>query len=1358
MRSSSFKSLATSLAAMSYVLASSSAVMADDTEIFFNAAYSVETRPNILFVIDTSGSMGSTPSTGGSLSKLQIVKNAMNQLLTEVEDVNVGLARYTVPGGPIVQPVLNIDDPANPRLSIRVTSGSDDAEEASDGSVRIDSGDLDIVEESDHAKWVAVRFNRVDIPKGATIVGATVAFEAMEAGSGSLTTEIYGELSSNAAAFTATANDISARPRTGSMVTWTPGSWATVDSQYATVDISSIIQEIVGQSDWCGGNSLVLMIKRSGAGTNKRVAYSYEGDPNQTAQLRLQYAGDSGVGGCFTKTIVARVGEELDDIEQNWAGTISTGSGSLDLRTSNDRAIGLRFPNVLVPQGADILDARLEFTASRGDTGTTTVKVEAVAEDNFAAFSSTANTLTSTTIPPGLNKTSSVNITLGDFASGATTPVHAENLASVVKAVTNRTGWEEKNALALVLTYQSGSRKGIRAFNTGSGPRLNIRYKTTYEEGAYTVRQEMQRSVNELLANGYTPISDTLLEAGLYYRGGDVLYGKTRNSSARNLVSNPATYTGGTHVIPGGCDPVLDPFSSACAGERITGTPVYTSPITDSCQKNHIVFLTDGLPTWHAPQTSTTFAGWPGAGTCIAGTGVAGETATGVNGDDCTIKIAQYLHEKDQSGLPATQTVTSHFIGFDVDAPFLETAAASGGGSYYQANDAELLLESFRDIINNILQTNGSFVSAGVTTSQSNRLRHEDQLYFSIFGPTLKPRWPGNVKRYRLAGSELVDVNDQPAVNPSSDQFRDEAQSWWSPEVDGNNPSKGGTASQLTADRTIYSNLSGSSDIDLTSAGNVFETSNTAVLDSDLGVTAAERDALMAWANGRDVDDEDADGDVTEPHFQFTDPLHSRPTLLRYDDGGTEFTRVYVGTNSGFLSSINTETGAEEWAFLPKELVGNLKTLRANVEGTLKPYGMDGTIVPYFNDANRDGKVNVGDEEAFIIVGMRRGGSNYYVIDISNPDVPRLKYVMGRDNPTIGSYPKLEQSWSAPSIARIKWGGDDKLVAIFGAGYDITQDTNGPHLADGNGNAVYIADLETGEQLWSSDSLAIATMTNSIPADPAVIDLNSDGFSDHIYVTDTAAQVFRFDLSLSGTITGGRLAHLQPGTDHANNRRFFARVDVAKVERSGGEDYLALTVGSGFREGPLDVTINDYFYMIRDFGVFNSSFPDDVTMDDLLDITDLVGDVDGDGDNLDALEKIEEEDKLGWYYDFSTSGEKVLAQASILNGVVYFSTYMPPDTSAGSVDCSGGTGSSRLYAVSLTDGNPIKDTDGDGLNDGDRFINIENCATCGFTPLQMLVGETSVTGILGTTVIDSDLLNYGLEKVKRVKWRTNDNN
>lgn len=84
---------------------------ADDTEIFYSDQFLSNEAPaqsNILFVIDTSGSMQKTDGT--SQSRIDRVKQAMQGLLNDLSGVNVALMRMNVrQGGAIIAPMQNID-------------------------------------------------------------------------------------------------------------------------------------------------------------------------------------------------------------------------------------------------------------------------------------------------------------------------------------------------------------------------------------------------------------------------------------------------------------------------------------------------------------------------------------------------------------------------------------------------------------------------------------------------------------------------------------------------------------------------------------------------------------------------------------------------------------------------------------------------------------------------------------------------------------------------------------------------------------------------------------------------------------------------------------------------------------------------------------------------------------------------------------------------------------------------------------------------------------------------------------------------------------------------------------------------
>ena len=87
---------------------------ADDTEIFFGQSEDAfETNPNIIFVLDTSGSMTNTDGT--NVSRMNRMQNAMRLLLDQATNFNVGLMAFNGrDGGSAVRyPVGDLDTDAS---------------------------------------------------------------------------------------------------------------------------------------------------------------------------------------------------------------------------------------------------------------------------------------------------------------------------------------------------------------------------------------------------------------------------------------------------------------------------------------------------------------------------------------------------------------------------------------------------------------------------------------------------------------------------------------------------------------------------------------------------------------------------------------------------------------------------------------------------------------------------------------------------------------------------------------------------------------------------------------------------------------------------------------------------------------------------------------------------------------------------------------------------------------------------------------------------------------------------------------------------------------------------------------------
>jgi hypothetical protein len=172
-------------------------------------------------------------------------------------------------------------------LDLQISTGTDDAEERSSGSVSLSSSDLEMTFDRNE-QMVGLRFTGVSIDPGAVITNAWVQFTVDEVSTGATDLVLVGDASNNAAVFSSTKSNLRSRPRTASQVNWSPADWTTVGAAGAaqrTPDLAGIIYEIVSQPDWSRGNALALLISGSG----KRVAESANGKLAAAPILHIEY-------------------------------------------------------------------------------------------------------------------------------------------------------------------------------------------------------------------------------------------------------------------------------------------------------------------------------------------------------------------------------------------------------------------------------------------------------------------------------------------------------------------------------------------------------------------------------------------------------------------------------------------------------------------------------------------------------------------------------------------------------------------------------------------------------------------------------------------------------------------------------------------------------------------------------------------------------------------------------------------------------------------------------------------------------------------------------------------------------------
>ncbi len=1161
------------------------------------------------------------------------------------------------------------------------------------------------------AQKVGLRFENVAIPQGATILSAAIEFTAAQTASDAVTLTVKGMDDDDAVIFGSGAGDISMRAKTANSVDWVPGAWIG-DETYQTADLSVVVQEITDRTGWCGNNAMAFEI--TSPDVNNRAAYSYDGDPSKAPVLKITYDPDSvpASGGCINEWLYYRVDDSNDDAEEYNNGYMSLTSTVFNITSSQTN--GVRFKDLRINQGALILDARLQLTAKSSNTGDMTITLKGEDSGNSHAFSSSAHNISSRPTA------GTVDWSPTNWSTNST--YESPNIKSLIQGIVNHASWLPGNDLALIVEASGSNHRRAYTYNSSAGGaallKMKVQFGGVFDGVTYTVRDKLRDLVDTFTPGGYTPIVDTLYEAAQYYRGSDVLYGKTRgNQQKRGRLSHLSSYTGGTVDRDVECtDANLN--ATACYDENITGAPVYKTPIVDQCQSSHIVLLTDGQANSnHSESLITALTG----GSCASSDG----------GEKCGRELVEWMATTDQSAddgpltLSGKQSVRTYTIGFNLDeggqasaVDFLKDLARVGDGEYHSASTAAELTTVFQNIIREILSVDTTFVSPGATVNQFNRLAHRNEVYFSLFKPSDSTRWQGNMKRYGLYGSDtevtrIVDVNGSDAVDSATGQFKTTAQSWWSAEADGNSIVEGGAASVLptSASRNLITNAADLSILTLHEA----TTDITKAMLSIDGESDAYRETLIKWARGIDVKDEDNDGDSTEDRMQMGDPLHSRPIIITY--GGTDAepdSTVFVSTNDGFLHAINTTTGVEEFAFIPQELLANLNGLYINSAAVKHTYGLDGQITAWVNDANNDLVISKADgDSVYIYFGMRRGGRFYYALDVTDRAVPTMKWKIQGG---VAPFEELAQTWSAPLHAKIDVGGTVTDVLIFAGGYDTGNDTNTVRTPDAEGRAIYIVNADTGALIWSGGSgvsftKSFTDMVYSIPSDISIIDIDLDGKADQLYVGDMGAQLWRFDIhhgqSGASLVSGAVIADLG-GSTAEENRKFYYAPDVALHSKTGYQS-LSLSIGSGWRAHPLDTVVEDRFYNIRLTDIYGPPLDEDgkpdyplaYTETSLYDATaNLIGE--GDATEKDAANASLEATN-GWYIRLEDDGEKVLSNPITFQGSIFFTTYAPLAPASA---CSAALGGGYLYIVNAWDATPVMNLDGlgdlDSLTKDDR--------------------------------------------------------
>jgi hypothetical protein len=207
-----------------------------------------------------------------------------------------------------------------------------------------------------------------------------------------------------------------------------------------------------------------------------------------------------GFGLAAATKVEVRLASSEADVEEHTDGQVNRTSSDLqmafDATDDMDQIVGLRFDGVMVPPGATITNAFLQFTVDEVSSEPTSLRIEVEAADDAEALSGHLLSISSRA-----RAASSVDWAPKAWLvpGEADLPQQTPNLAPLIQEVVSRPGWQPGNALAFVISG-IGRRVG-QSFdgNPAGAPLLVLEYDDSVSVDSFKVDRAMIKPGEEIM-------------------------------------------------------------------------------------------------------------------------------------------------------------------------------------------------------------------------------------------------------------------------------------------------------------------------------------------------------------------------------------------------------------------------------------------------------------------------------------------------------------------------------------------------------------------------------------------------------------------------------------------------------------------------------------------------------------------------------------------------------------------------------------------------------------------------------------------------------------------------------------------
>ncbi|WP_293388212.1 PilC/PilY family type IV pilus protein [Nevskia sp.] len=753
-----------------------------------------------------------------------------------------------------------------------------------------------------------------------------------------------------------------------------------------------------------------------------------------------------------------------------------------------------------------------------------------------------------------------------------------------------------------------------------------------------------------------------------------------------NCGSTPATVTSAINALAANSNtPLAETFYEITRYFRgltsYYNTGTYTSPVQYRCQKNFVIVVTDGFPTYDSTfptndpddlaNSFLSLPNWDGKAPSTTSTtypffprysdGFRGQSGTSESQEAWTLyldDLAKFAYDTDlkksgndltgvsyEDATFKTQRIQTYSIGLAINNQMLQDAAEYGQGKSYTANNASQLQIALQNALNDIAARTSA--AASIATN-STRLTADTAIYQARFATG---DWSGQLLALpvRLDGTVGTPIWDAALRLPAA-----------------------ASRNILTYDPTRSLGNRGRSFL-----WTQLNSTQIAALNKDgAGTTDNNGQNRLGWLRG----DRSNEGDVAPALRRRSattvlgDIVNSDPAFAGQQDYGyarlpgtegtsyTAFrdsaaykarpTMVYVGANDGMLHGFRATDGVEQLAYVPDAVYSGLSAVSDQAWNQNHRYLVDGAV------RLLDARVN-GNWKTVLLGTLGGGGQSVFALDVTDPTSFGTSNVLWEFTPSSD----VDMGYSYPQAAIVRLA-NDQWAALIANGYNST-----------NGKAVlYLVKLDDGSVIRKFDT---GVGSDNGMSAPIPVDVDGDRVTDLIYAGDLKGNLWKIDLRgtnpaawdfafKSGTtpVPLYRACSADPCTT-SNRQPITARAEVG-IHPDGG--YLVyFGTGSYFRSDYNTAgTVGNTFYAIRDAD--NGSAPPS-SRASLLGQQVIATVTQAFGSQTEKVRATTNNtptaSQLGWYLNLPDAGERQVSTPILRGGAVIFTTLIPNTAACG---------------------------------------------------------------------------------------------